>query len=96
MTTLILRNTTPVENRKLPSRFHSYIAIDKDKGEKIADITWSYRPKNAGGSAWQAMMPRDDVPGCTGVSVYSSTIPKLCEIVRHRYTGEGEAPRHWR
>lgn len=97
MTTLILRNTTPVENRTLPPRFHSYIVIDKDKGEKIGEIKHSYRPKNAGGSAWEAVLQLPNAnPGCVGTCYFSSSISKLCEIVRYAYTKEGTPPRHWR
>lgn len=71
-------------------RFHSYVAL-RD-GERVASIKMAYRPKNAGGSAWQATVK----DGGRDVTVYSSTLPKLCEIIRYVVTKEGPAPAHWR
>lgn len=95
MTKLILRNTTREEARSLPSRFHTYIIL-RD-GREIGRVKHSYRPKNAGGSAWQALLSETKTGPSHGmVSVYSKTLPKLCEIVRYVVTGEGEPPSHWR
>ena len=99
----ILRNTTPEDKRSLPPRFHTYIVLaeDDDGRRQVATIQHSYRPKNAGGSAWQALIDEAAIPGrspsgSTGVAVYSKTIKQLCEIVRYVITREGEAPSHWR
>ena len=98
MTTLVLRNTTPTENRRLPKAYHSYIAIDKDRGESIADIKWTYRTKNAGGPAYQARVSDPSRAHIDGqrVCVWSKDLKKLCEIVRYVHLREGEAPSHWR
>lgn len=96
MTNLVLRNTTPAENRRLPRTFHTYVAFDRDTRAEVAAIKWSYRPKNAGGSAYQANVCDPRRGDGQRVTVYSKDLKKLCEIVRHVYTGEGAAPSHWR
>jgi hypothetical protein len=96
MTDLVLRNTTPSEKRRLPKSFHSYVAFNKESRDEIADIKWAYRPKNAGGSAYQARVVDPGRSDGQRVSVWSKDLEKLCEIVRYVHTREGEAPRHWR
>lgn len=95
MSNFILRNTTPVENRGLPSSYHTYVAIevDGDNRQQVATIKKVYRPKNAGGSAWEANVLADRE---REVLVYSHDLKKLCEIVRYVVTREGLAPDHWR
>jgi hypothetical protein len=57
----------------------------------IGKVRHSYRPKNAGGPAWQATIDM-----VWGTVVYSPTLPKLGEIIRYVVTKEGEPPAHWR
>lgn len=47
MSNFILRNTTPVENRGLPSSYHTYVAIevDGDNRQQVATIKKVYRPE---------------------------------------------------
>lgn len=95
MSQFILRNTTPAENRTLPSSYHTYVAIevDGDNRQQVATIKKAYRTKNAGGSAWQATVLANRE---REVVVYSPDLKKLCEIVRYVVTREGNPPSHWR
>jgi hypothetical protein len=99
MTDLKLRETTPEGLGNLNS-FRRYDILRSEGGtnRKIGEVKWTYRPKNAGGSAWGALLTETASGNPCGMvtSVYSKTIPQLCEIIRHVVTGEGESPRHWR
>lgn len=67
------------EGMKLPQRYSRYV-IKRD-GEIFGKIEWSYRPKNAGGSAWMASYPSPH--GGTYV-VYNKTFGGLLKEVRRR------------
>jgi hypothetical protein len=100
-TELILRNTTPAENRSLPRRYHSYVVLRDDGDEnrrQIATVKFAYRPKTAGGSSWEAVIADAECAQRSfgDVVVYSSDLKKLCEIIRYVVTEEGSPPSHWR
>ena len=64
-------------------RFQDW-AIKRD-GTVIGKMKWTYRPKSAGGEAWEATLERE---GCAGVSFYHKDRAKLLADVRNRLEGK--------
>lgn len=72
------------EGMKLPDRYNEYVV--KADGVVFGTIKWTYRPKNAGGSAWAAYFnPKADGEIHNGQHViYNKDRRKLLTELRSR------------
>lgn len=67
------------QGMRLPDRYKEY-AIKVD-GKVVGEIKWTYRPKNAGGSAWQASF-KIDTEGFRSRTVFNKDFKKLLVELR--------------
>ena len=72
------------EGMRLPDRYNEYVV--KADGVIFGSIKWTYRPKNAGGSAWSANYnPKADGLLDNGMHVlYNKNLKNLLAELRSR------------